>query len=160
MNIETIIQLAKKQELCDEWHQDMLQNPTLENLCEMFFKGDDWAMDNNFPTPEMLRAFPETAQYGLFVDTSYQGNAPQRIAFFGDSDAVLDSDGYQVSEIYLRQNSKLKITAKGVSKIFITVLDNAVIEAETMQNARIVIFDKRKEGADDLKGNIKVVKNQ
>lgn len=159
MNIETIIEQAKKQGICVEWHKDMQQNPTLETLCEMFFKGDDWAMDNNFPTPEMLRAFPETAQYGLFVDTSYQGNAPQRIAFFGDSDTVLDSDGYQVSEIYLRQNSRLKITAKGMSKIFITALDNTVIEAEAMQNARIVIFDKRKTNNDVLEGNIKVIRN-
>ncbi|MFB9120994.1 hypothetical protein ACFFUE_07305 [Bergeyella porcorum] len=159
MNIETIIEQAKKQGICVEWHKDMQQNPTLENLCEMFFKGDDWAMDNNFPTPEMLRAFPETVHHGLFVDASYQGSAPQRIAFFGGSDAVLDSDGYQVSEIYLRQNSRLKITAKGMSKIFITALDNAVIEAKAMQNARIVIFDKRKTNNDALEGNIKVIRN-
>ncbi len=159
MNIETIIEQAKKQGICVEWHKDMQQNPTLETLCEMFFKGDDWAMDNNFPTPEMLRAFPETVYHGLFVDASYQGSAPQRIAFFGDSDAVLDSDEYQVSEIYLRQNSRLKITAKGMSKIFITALDNTVIEAEAMQNARIVIFDKRKTNNDVLEGNIKVIRN-
>lgn len=48
MKLQDIIQQAKKQGLCEEWYNEMKCYPTLETLCRMFFKGDDWALKTIF----------------------------------------------------------------------------------------------------------------
>lgn len=157
MKIDDVINQAKNLGVCNEWFQHMKQSPNIMTLCQMFFNGEDWALENNFPTPEILRCFPEAKQHGLLVDVEYRGEAPQRIAFFGESVAELTAGGYNVSEIILRQNSKLKIKATGFAKVFITALDNSQIEAKAIDSARIVVLNKRKKAKDTLTGNTKVI---
>ena len=50
-----IIEHAKAQGLCNEWYEQMKAKPTLKNLCEMYFKGDDWAKEHDFPKLKDMR---------------------------------------------------------------------------------------------------------
>ena len=66
-----IIEHAKAQGLCNEWYEQMKAKPTLKNLCEMYFKGDDWAKEHDFPKLKDLRKYrDEIMQYGLYTDFS------------------------------------------------------------------------------------------
>ena len=52
-----IIEHAKAQGLCNEWYEQMKAKPTLKNLCEMYFRGDDWAKEHDFPKLKDLRKY-------------------------------------------------------------------------------------------------------
>ncbi|MCW0507940.1 hypothetical protein [Riemerella anatipestifer] len=141
MKVEDIIQQAKKQRLCEEWYNEMLSSPTLETLCRMFFKGDDWALKNNFPSEKMLYYFRgETEQYGLFLDAFGKVETMPKMAFFGYSNVELNYGDFSVSSLILRGNSKGKITAKDYSVVFVTVLDNAEVVVEEQDHAKVKIF--------------------
>lgn len=141
MTIKTIIQQAKKDGICNEWHQQMLQNPSIENLCKMFFKGDDWAIENNFPSVEMLEQFKgKTEPYGLFLDHTGKVESKDSLAFFGNSDVSVEYGGFSASKLILRQNSKAKILAKDYAFLIVKVLDNAELEVEKLDNAKVKII--------------------
>lgn len=141
MTIETIIRQAKKDGICNEWHEQMLQNPSVENLCKMFFKGDDWAIENNFPSVEMLEQFKgETEPYGLFLDHTGKVESKDYLAVFGNSEVSVEYNGFSVSKLILRQNSKAKIVAKDCAFLIVKVLDNAEIEIEKTDNAQVKII--------------------
>ena len=126
--------LAKKQGLCRPWFAEMLKINDVKLLCDMYFRGSDWAMENDFPPVDVLRKFKgNTDKHGLFTD--FKGSAgllnigkPQYAAFFGDSDADLICEEFSVSEIFVRHNSKLKLTVKEKAIAFVNVLDNAELE--------------------------------
>lgn len=143
MNIEQVIQQAKKDGICTEWYEQMLQDPSIENLCDMFFKGDDWAIEHNFPSVEMLEQFKgQTEPYGLFLDHKGKAESKDHLAFFGNSEVELEYDGFSVSVLTLRQNSKAKIVARDYAFLIINLCDNAEVEVEKLDNARVKIFRK------------------
>lgn len=140
MEIKNIIERAKELGICQEWAEKMEQNPNVEGFCNMFFKGSDWATEHDFPTPEMLRAFPEAEWYGMYLDKTYSGKALEKMAFFGSSDVKVVAKNFDVAEIYLRHNSKLEIKAKDYAKIFVYQYDNSKVRVVTSDNAEVKIF--------------------
>lgn len=140
MEIKNIIERAKELGICREWAEKMDQNPSVEEFCNMFFKGSDWATEHDFPTPEMLRAFPEAEWYGMYLDKTYSGKALEKMAFFGSSDVKVVAKNFDVAEIYLRHNSKLEIKAKDYAKIFVYQYDNSKVRVVTSDNAEVKIF--------------------
>lgn len=151
MKIKNIIERAKELGICKEWAEKMEQNPSVEGFCNMFFKGSDWATEHDFPTPEMLRAFPEVERYGLYLDKTYQGRLTEKMAFFGSSDVEIVANNFDVAEIYLRHNSRLNIRAKNYAKIFVYQYDNAKVRVVTSDNAEVKIFNyKKKENGSNI----------
>lgn len=141
--MKEIIQQARALDLCDEWYNNMLNNPSLENLCDMYFRGDDWSMEKDFPNLELLRKYnSQIQQYGLFTD--HKGileNIP-RLAIFGNSDVEIKYTDFAVGQVIVRHNSKVKITASGQAKIFVTILDNAKVEFEEKDSAIVKIYHR------------------
>ena len=60
MNIGKEIAIeAKKYGLCAEWYRKMLAVTTYKQLAEMYFDGDDWSMEKDFPSLSILRKHKE-----------------------------------------------------------------------------------------------------
>lgn len=131
---------AKKLGLCQDWQKKMKYAPSLQEYCQMFFDGSDWAMENDFPSLGLLRKYKEASIYGLYTDAKTVKRNHIRIAFFGLSDAVLNYDGHIVSEIYIRHKSTVKITAKDSAILFVTVADNATVEIDVQDNAVVNVY--------------------
>lgn len=137
---------AKRQGVCEEWHREMLRKPSVERLCKMYFKGDDWAMEHDFPSAEMLRHFKgQTEAFGLFVDA--QEDLPVRpyVALFGKSNVALRYGGYSVSHLIIRHESHAHVQAQGNAIVFVTLMDKATLSPTIEDQATIKIFDKRDE---------------
>lgn len=138
--------------LCQDWQKKMKYAPTLQEYCQMFFDGSDWAMENDFPTLGLLRKYKESSIYGLYTDAKTVKRNLIKIAFFGLSDAILNYDGYSVGEIFIRHKSSVKITAKDNSILTITVADNAIVDIEVQDNAKVLVY--RYGG--NITGNVKI----
>ena len=142
MDTDIIIKQARENGLCDEWFSDFLKNRNLSHLCEKFFKGSDWALENDFPTLDLLRKFkPE--QFGLhtdFIGKIKLDSTFNQKAFFGNSKAFLKVDGFSVNEIYIRHNTELSIELHGNSKVFLTILDDAKANIMVNDHATVEVF--------------------
>lgn len=141
--------LAKKQGLCRPWFAEMIKQNDIKPLCEMYFRGSDWAMENDFPNIETLRKFRDnTDKYGLFTD--FQGSAgimnigkPQYAAFFGNSDADLICEEFSVCEIFVRHNSKLKLTVKENAIVVVNILDHGFLNIISAGAASVYYYDEK-----------------
>ena len=162
MKTKEIIKMAADNKICQPWHEEMKKDSSLQNLCKMYFDGDDWAIQNDFPNLETLRKFKgESNTYGLFTDHKAvfkTVTVPKlKTAFFGNSDVSLSYAGFTVAEVIIRHKSKATITVFDYAKLKITILDNAEVEVVSTPNASVSVFSY---GNSKIKhsGNIKIYK--
>lgn len=159
METKEILKKAKAKGLCKEWQTDFNKDSSLKHLCEKFFEGSDWALENDFPDLELLRKFP-TDPYGLHTDCKggafEVSNEKGELAFFGDSEAEINLKGYSVSEIYVRHNSNVKITAYENAYAVVTILDNAFVEIESKDRANVSVYQYGNNSNFRITGNVTV----
>ena len=143
MNIGKEIALeAKKYGLCAEWYKKMLAVTNYKQLADMYFDGDDWSMEKDFPSLSLLRQHKGAIlPYGLVVDSTEKFENNFRIAFFGNSESEISYSDYAVGNVIVRHQSKVKIKASGNSKVFINLLDAAEVEVIATDETEVIIYN-------------------
>lgn len=148
---------AKKKGICKEWFSSMLKQGDIRPLCAMYFKGDDWAMENDFPSLETLRKFKGNSdQYGLHTDFVGGLENEQQTALFGKSEAKLNYTDFFVGTLIVRHNSKAKITASGHAFLVVNILDNAFVEIEATESAKVSVFQYGNNSNFRITGNVEI----
>ena len=157
MNIGKEIAIdAKKYGLCAEWYKKMLAVTTYKQLADMYFDGDDWSMEKDFPSLSILRQHKGAIlHYGLVVDSIFEKfNNNFRIAFFGNSESEISYSDYAVGNVIVRHQSKVKIKASGSSKVFVNLIDEARVEIEATENAEVIVYNYGQQTNYSNKGNV------
>ena len=146
---------AKKYGLCAEWYRKMLAVTTYKQLAEMYFDGDDWSMEKDFPSLSLLRKHKGAfLPYGLVVDSTEKFQNNFRIAFFGNSESEISYSDYAVGNVIVRHQSKVKIKASGNAKVFVNLIDEARVEIEATENAEVIIYNYGPQTNYSNKGNV------
>ena len=161
MNIGKEITLdGKKYGLCAEWYKKMLSVTTYKQLAEMYFDGDDWSMEKDFPSLSLLRQHKGAIlPYGLVVDSTEKFDNNFRIAFFGNSESEIYYSDYAVGNVIVRHQSKVKIKASGSSKVFVNLIDEARVEIEATENAEVIVYNYSENSKYHIEGNVEVKKS-
>ena len=161
MNIGKEIALeAKKYELCQPWSKRMLKITQFKDLVDMYFKGDDWSMKNDFPRIDTLRKYKGAIlPYHLYVDDNGHHKNLSLGAFFGTSKASLSFNDYDVSKLIVRHNSKLTIVASGRAIVNISLLDGAEVQIDCIDDAKVLVFDYGKNTRIICKGQVKIIES-
>ena len=161
MNIGKEIALdAKKNGLCAEWYRKMLSVTTYKQLAEMYFDGDDWSMEKDFPNLSILRKHKGAIlPYGLVVDSTEKFENNFRIAFFGNSESEISYSDYAVGNVIVRHQSNVKIKASGNAKVFVNLIDEARVEIEATENAEVIIYNYGQRTDYHNQGNVTVKKS-
>lgn len=161
MNIGKEIALdAKKFGLCAEWYRKMLSVTTYKQLADMYFDGDDWSMEKDFPGIELLRRHKGAIlPYGLVVDSTEKFENNFRIAFFGNSESEISYSDYAVGNVIVRHQSKIKVVASGNSKVFINLLDAAEVEVIATDETEVIIYNYGPQTNYYNQGNVTVKKS-
>ena len=148
---------AKKKGICGPWYKDMLMVTTFKHLAEMYFKGDDWAMEHDFPTLEMCRTYKGgILPYKMITDEKIAALNLREAAFFGDCKVQYTVDGFNVSKINVRHNSELNIVAKDDSILFINLLDDAKVDIDVWDNAQVTVYCYTNRDQITFNGNVKI----
>ncbi len=141
MNLQELYIQAKHIGLSRKCDERMSSDLSVKNLCSMYFDGDDWSMQHDFPKVEVLRQYKGRSEvFGIFTDYVGMPNNLQRAAFFGASDIKIVYNGFSVSQLVLRHNTKAKITAAENAIVIINILDNVELDIECIENARVEVF--------------------
>ena len=150
---------AKRKGICKEWY-NMLMNVTQHSqLANIYFRGDDWAMEYDFPSVELLKKYAGVAAYGLITDGSGKYVNKHRLAFFGNSDVELEYNGYGVGNIIVRHNSQAKIRVKDEAVLFVNLLDNATVQIECTEDAKVIVYAYGNLENVIAKGNVQIKKS-
>jgi hypothetical protein len=139
MKTEFILNEIKDYSPCKEGFQSAYKNPTIKNLCQLFFANSDWAIRENFPSKSVLQTYSGYYErYGVFYNTTSLLKGLYMAIF--DCVSELSFSDYDVSEIFIRGNSKITIKASGNSKLFITVLDDTELNVICDDDAAVCVF--------------------
>ncbi|ASK29722.1 hypothetical protein CEY12_06210 [Chryseobacterium sp. T16E-39] len=141
METSEILKQAIEKNLCKPWQEKMISDSSVKNLCEMYFMGDDWSMENDFPSLNVLREFKGQSEvYGLFTDYTGMPNNLPKAAFFGNSNVQMTYTDFNVSQLILRHNTKAKVRVVDNAFVIINLLDNAELDIESFDNSRVEVF--------------------
>lgn len=129
--------------LCHKWQRLWNTNTDKDELVEMYKRGLDFCIENNYPTNEyMLEHFDGVMQkHGVFVSNFLDLKNVKQVVLNGECSGYLAYDMYSVGNIYVRHNSKIDIVAKENAKVFVTCYDSAVLDLRTEGRASITVYN-------------------
>jgi hypothetical protein len=104
----------------------------------------DFVIENNFPSNEFIKDnFDKSLleHNNIYVDAEFERrNARQVVVIQGESKGVLLFDGMTTSDVYIRHDSEVTIDCSRLSKIFISVYDNAKIHVTQRDGASVYVY--------------------
>ena len=104
----------------------------------------DFVIENNFPSNDFIKEnFDKSLleHNNIYVDAEFERrNARQVVVIQGESKGVLLFDGMTTSDVYIRHDSEVTIDCSRLSKIFISVYDNAKIHVTQRDGASVYVY--------------------
>jgi hypothetical protein len=128
--IELISQLkedAMDKGLCRPWQGKFKDDLNMQHLVEMYIKGIDFCIANDFPTLDFLRdnLKGKCEPFGVFIDAEVESKNVSDTVLNGECKAFLEYDGYSVSRIYARHSTKASINVSDYAVVTIDAFDKA-----------------------------------
>lgn len=96
---------------------------------ELYIRGIDFCIKNDYPTLDFLRTnFKGKCEpYGVYVDDEVVEKNRKDVVLNGDCKAMLEYDGFAVSNIYIRHNSKASVNVGDHAIVTIDIFDNSYL---------------------------------
>lgn len=135
---------AKAAGICAEWLEKIKAAPSREYLLQLFIKGLDFAILNDFPSDELAAEFNDIApHFGIFINRpgDWETEGKKRVIARDTSMEFITFRGYEVGEVYALRGSRLTIRALGNALVAVTVEPGAYVETWMGRDARVTIYD-------------------
>jgi hypothetical protein len=118
--------------LCRLWRGKLKAGMSIEAMIQLYIRGIDFCICEDYPTLSFIREnFKGKCEpYGAFVDDDIidRRNAPDTV-LNGDCKAMLEYDGYSVSRIFARHNTKAAIN----------VSDHAILTIDAFNQSDLIV---------------------
>lgn len=104
----------------------------------------EFAVAKDFPSNEFIKKNFDKAlleHNNIYVDSEIERrNARQIVVVQGKSHGVLLYDGFTTADVYVRHNSEVTIDCSRLSKVFISVYDNAKVRVIQRDGASVYVY--------------------
>ena len=140
---------AVKKGLCAKWQSDWTDNKTPQELIEMYKRGIDFGIANQYPSNEYIKAnFDRELLHCnlVFIDEDIDfTNAPSGVYILnGECSGTIRVAPWSVVTLYLRHYSNVQIEAGDFARVFIRLYDNSDATVSAAENAIIKVYDRRR----------------
>lgn len=140
---ETLKLTAISLGLCEEWTREWKPCDQQE-LIKKYLRGIDFCIKHNYPTPEFITSnFDDKLLEfnGIYVGKKVVvDNAKGMYVFRGDTHGEFTFPSFGAGEIYLCENSTLKLTANPLSKVFINMYGDSKATIETLPGSKVYVY--------------------
>ena len=132
---------AKKHGICQEWHDQMKGSNDKDALIQMYLDGIDFCLSNDYPSNDYIRKNfkGKMEQYGIHLDEHLNALNNRYLVALGKCSGCLEMNSFNVSEVFLKHGSELKIAATDDSFIMIDQFDNSKLRLTASGNSRVCI---------------------
>lgn len=131
--------------LCRMYQMKLKPGMAIGEMVALFIHGIDFCVKNDYPTLEFMREHfkGKSEPYGAYVDDIIPNlkNAPDTV-LNGECKAMLEYDGYSVSRVYFRHQSKASVNVSGNAKVTIDVFDNTYLAVAVAGNDAGVLVNQ------------------
>lgn len=138
-----IAQRAEQFNICQEWKGDLMTIKDKEKLIEMYLKGIDFCIANDFPPLDFIRDHFSgiIEQHGIYLDGDFEVVNPSKIVALGKSKGNVMVGGFKASQLYVRHASKVFVRAVDDCFVMVSVYDNASVEVEASNRAKVCLHN-------------------
>jgi hypothetical protein len=141
---EELRTMAREQGLCDQWFGEWKDDSDDETLFDKYKRGIDFCIKHEYPSLEYIRSHwdeDELEENGIFVDAKgVTVRRPPLIAVVnGESEVTFDCGDFDVSDIYVRHNSRVRVVANGHARIMINLYDGASATVDCGGEGRVYV---------------------
>ncbi len=132
---------AKNKGICEDWFNELLNTEDKGRLIQMYLKGIDFCLSNEYPSLSFIRENFVGAMepYGVFLDEEIKAKNYRHVVALGNCNGTAAYTGFEVGQVFAKHNAKLTVTAKENSFVMIDVFDNAEVEVIASDNAKICV---------------------
>lgn len=145
--------------LCDRWYNGWDSDAKQDDLLDMMYKGIDFCLKHHWPSNQFLKENGDIKilrAHGVLVDEKRSALNPSKCLVLGQSDVIIRYNGSTNGVAYLRDNSKVKVSAKNRAFVIIHVFDNVQVEAEQTDSAHLVIIKHSENISVSTTGNVTI----
>lgn len=123
---------------------DRLEKLNEQELINRYVHFIDFAIEKNYPSNEFIKENFDKAlleHNNIYVDAEFERrNARQVVVVQGKSKGVLLYDGMTCADVYVRHDSEVTIDCSRLSKVFISVYDNAKVNVTQRDGASVYVY--------------------
>jgi len=132
--------------LCQQWQDDWKTEKSTFELIDMYKRGLDFVIQHDYPSVDFIKKNFDMNLLNenlVFVDNDIHVVGSSGIYVInGACSGNIAFDNFNVATINVRHNSEISIKAKGLSKVFIRVFDNAIVHVSQSEAAKVYVYKR------------------
>lgn len=141
--------VAIRKGLCAQWKADWADDKTPQELIEMYKKGIDFGIANQYPSNEYIKANFDRELLNrnlVFIDEDIDlDNAPSGVYVLnGECSGTIRLAPWAVATLYLRHDTNVSIEAGDFARVFVRLYDNADTTVNARESTIVKVYDRRK----------------
>ena len=132
---------ARRKGICDEWHRDLMVLNDKDDMLDMYIRGIDFCLSNDYPDNDFIRAhFKGTMEtHGIYLDDRVNLTNPERCVALGDTHGSIHVSGYAVTEVFAKHDARLSVTADDHAFVMVDVFDRSEVTVSARDAAKICV---------------------
>ena len=128
--------------LCGKWQEQWTKDTDVDVMLEMFVRGQDFCIKHDWPDVATLKRHGggRLEAHGIYADAEFEERNVRTVIAVGGCNGTVTTDGRQVTSVYVRHGSRVRIEASGKSRVFVEVYDEGDVEVESKDDARVFVY--------------------
>ena len=129
--------------LCGKWKRGWSGNEDTQTLIDKYFEGLDFPMKHHWPSNSFIKSNFEKEllwKNNILVDDSRSLLNPKEAVILGNSVSTVRVNGSNISVVYIRDNSTVRITAKNKSFVIVHLFENSKIDIEVQDKPDVLVL--------------------
>lgn len=142
MNLsKELAERARKQGICKEWHDELLSLKDKDKMVEMYLRGIDFCLSNDYPGNDFIRSHFKGAmeKHGVFLDDAVKVENKPKCVCLGTCSGNVLVDNFNVCEVFVKHNSEIVISAKDNAFVMVDVFDDSVVMIHAHDRAKVCV---------------------
>lgn len=136
---DLVIKTLTSKNMCGFGVDEAQNAKSVQDLINLMLtpKGIEFCMQKGFPKVENLKAYEESLlQNHVVISGKHNISNPRLLLVYG-GDVTIEVDGFNVSEVYVTNDAKVNVIAKGGCYIAIENYKDSVVTVEKYDNAKV-----------------------
>lgn len=132
---------AKKNGICMEWYNQLIDLNDKDKLVQMYVDGIDFCISNDWPSNEYIRDnFKGVMEkHGVHLDEALNvTNEPKTVAL-GACNGIVEVNDFRVCQVFAKHDSDIVIMARDNAHVMIDIFDNAVVSVIACNSSRVYV---------------------
>lgn len=130
--------------LCRQWQMKIKPGLDTKQLVELFVRGIDFCVNNDYPTLGFLREHfkGDCEPYGVYIDDDVAAINRPEVVLNGKCKGMLAYNDYSVSRAVLRHDTSVNVIVSGNAILTVDIFDDAAMHLVTVGDRATVWVNK------------------